>query len=467
MIINTDIAVIGGGPGGYVCAIRCSQFGAKVILIEKETVGGTCSNRGCIPAKAFVESSIRFKQMKEGKKFGLSAKDLNFDFASIQKRKQRIVKQLVKGVEFLLQENHIQVIKGTGSFIDSKTIEITGGVDKYIVKADKIIIATGSKPFKVPIPGIDGKNVITSDKLLEFNEVPESMVIIGGGAIGDEFASVLSSFGTKVTIIEMLSHLIPMEDEEIAIELEKAFRRQKINVHTSCRVTKIEDDDQGQKLVTYLDSNGNEQQANAQCVLLSVGRIPEIKGLNPETAGIKVGKRGIIVNSKLETNIEGIYAIGDCIEPPHPMLAYTASLEGEIAAENALGHEPKEIDYFSTPSCIFTDPEVSSTGLREREAREKEMNVLIGKFPYKGIGKAVIHGEPRGLVKVILDADTHEVLGCHIIGAHATELIAEPTLAVSKKLTAEDIIETQHCHPVFYEIFKEAILDGLDRAIHK
>ncbi len=464
---KTDVAIIGGGPGGYVCAIRCTQLGAKVILIEKDKVGGTCLNRGCIPAKALVESSIRYKQMREAKKFGLSATEINFNYDAIQKRKQRVVGQIVKGVEFLLQENKIKVLKGTGSFIDSKTIKITGGDEEYIIKADKIIIATGSKPFKVPIPGIDGKNVITSKELLELDEVPESIIIIGGGVIGDEFACILSTFGAKVTIVEMLPQLIPYEDEEIAIELEKAFRRQKIKVNTSCRVTKIEDDETGHKLVIYLDKEGNEQYVTAQYVLLSVGRIPEIDGLNPEAAGIKVGKRGIIANTKLETNVEGIYVIGDCIEFPHPMLAYTAAQEGEIAAENALGHGPKEMDYRETPSCIFTDPEIGSTGLREKEATEKDMNVLIGRFPYKGIGKAVIHGEPRGFVKVILDADTHEILGCHIIGAHATELIAEPTLAVKKRLTAEDIIETQHCHPVFYEILKEAVLDALGRAIHK
>ena len=466
--VKAEIVILGGGPGGYVSAIRAAQLGANpVVVIEKDTIGGTCLNRGCIPAKAFVESSIRYKQAKEAKKFGISISDISFDFTKIQQRKQQVVSRITKGVGYLLEGRGIKVLKGSGSFIDNRTVKVTGGEEEYTVSASKaIIIATGSKSFLVPIPGVDGKNVITSDEILDFSEVPKSLVVIGGGVIGDEFACVFNSFGCKVTVVEMLDYLIPMEDQEMGIELEKAFKRQKIAVHTKSRVTKISDDETGLKKVTFIDPNGDEQEVTADYVLMSVGRIPEINGLNPEAAGIETGNRGIKANSKLETNVPGIYVIGDVIEGPHPMLAYTASQEGEIAAENIMGHEAV-MDYRATPSCIFTDPEVASVGLREHEAKEKDQNILIGRFPFAGIGKAVIHGEVRGLVKVILDGDNHEILGCHIIGPHATELIAEMTLAVQNRMTANDIIETQHCHPVLYEAIKEAVLDALGRAIHK
>ncbi|MFX1534225.1 MAG: dihydrolipoyl dehydrogenase [Promethearchaeota archaeon] len=464
---ETDIAVIGGGPGGYVAAIRAVQLGAKVILIEKDAIGGTCLNRGCIPTKALIESAVRYNKIKEAKQFGISVKDLSFDFTQIQKRKNQIVRRLVKGIEFLLKSRGIETLHGLGSFVDASTIKVTGGEEEYEVKASKIIIATGSKPGKVPIPGIDGKNVITSDELLEFDVVPETMIVIGGGVIGAEFASIFNTFGSKVTVIEMLPTLIPMEDEELGLELEKAFKRHKIPTYTSSRVTNIADNENGEKIVTFTDKDGSEQQVSAQYVLVSVGRISQLDGLNLEAAGVEY-RRGIYVNTKMETSVPNIYAIGDAIEmqPLSPMLAYTASQEGEVAAENAMGHNI-EMTYHAVPSVIFTDPEVASVGLTEKAAKENFSNVLVGRFPFQGLGKAAILGEGRGFVKVIVNGDTKQIIGASIIGPHATELIAELVLGVQNKLKISDFAETQHSHPVLYEGIKEAVLDAEGRAIHK
>lgn len=467
--INTEIAVIGGGPGGYVAAIRAAQLGAKVVVIEKGSLGGTCLNRGCIPAKAYVESSIRYQSIKEASKFGLGASDVTFDFSKIQKRKNQVVKRIVKGVEALLASRNIQVLIGTGSFVDSNTIKVSGGEEEFLVKSEKIIVATGSKCL-IPsfIPGSTGNNVIGSDKVLDFDFVPKSMIIIGGGVIGCEFANVFNTFGCKITIIEMLSTLIPMEDEEVGKELESALKRQRIVVNTSCKVTNIGDSENGEKVVTYIDPEGNEQKITSEYVILSIGRIPDLEGLELDKAGIEKGRRGIPVNRKMETNVKGIYAIGDVIEViESPMLAYIASEEGEVAVENAILNKEKEMIYEAIPSCIFTSPEVGSVGFTEKEAKEKFNEILVGNFPFKGIGKAVIHNETRGFVKVIFDKQNEIIIGAHIIGPHATELISELTLAVKNKLNVHQIIDTLHCHPVLYEAIREAALDALGRAIHK
>ncbi|MFX0062192.1 MAG: dihydrolipoyl dehydrogenase [Candidatus Hermodarchaeota archaeon] len=464
---ETDIAVIGAGPGGYVAAIRAVQLGAKVILIEKDAVGGTCLNRGCIPTKALVESAVRYNKIREANKFGISVKDLSFDFTQIQRRKNQIVKRLVKGIEFLIKSRGIETLHGLGSFVDANTIKVTGGEEEYEVTASKIIIATGSKSGKVPIQGIDGKNVITSEEMLEISEVPESIVVIGGGVIGAEFASIFNTFGSKVTVIELLPTLIPMEDQEVGLELEKAFKRHKITVHTNSRVTTIGDKENGEKVINFFDKDTTEQQVSAQYVLLAVGRFSQLDGLNLDAAGVKY-RRGIYVNKRMETNVTNIYAIGDAIEmdPPSPMLAYTASQEGEVAAENAMGHNV-EMNYHAVPSVIFTEPEVASVGFTEKTARENIPNVLVGRFPFQGLGKAAIMGEGRGFIKVLLNGDTKEIIGASIIGPHATELIAELTLAVQNKLKLSHFVETQHSHPVLYEGIKEAVLDAEGRAIHK
>ena len=464
--IDTDIAIIGGGPAGYVAAIRASQLNAKVVLIERGQVGGTCLNRGCIPTKVIVESAKRCNALREMSKFGLKSEYLGVDYPAIHKRKVRIVKRLIKGINFLLKSKNVSVIHGEGSFIDSHTISVKGWEEEYNVVTKKTIIATGSKPSFIPIPGIDGTKVLTSDDILELTFIPKSLIIIGGGAIGGEFTCAFKCFGSEVTVIEMLPHLIPMEDKDLGIELERTFRRNGIKVHTSSRVTRISDTPAGNKRVNFSDSEGKEHVVEGEYVLVSIGRASNIEGLSLDTIGVKYG-RGITVNTKMETNVPDVYAVGDVIQGvPSPMLAYTASHEGEVAAENALGHEV-EMTYDGIPSTIFTNPEVSSVGLSEEKAKEKYDNILVGKFPFQGNARAVIAGKNRGFVKVILNQETTEILGVHIIGHRATEMISEGALAVGNRMKADDLTKVEHSHPVLYEAIKEAVLDAQGKAIHK
>jgi dihydrolipoamide dehydrogenase len=464
--IDTDIAIIGGGPAGYVAAIHARQLNAEVVLIERGQLGGTCLNRGCVPTKVIVESAKKCNSLRAMSKFGLQSEYIGVDYPAIQKRKVRIVKRLVKGVNYLLKSKGVKVLSGQGSFIDPLTISVVGWEKEYRVSAKKIIIATGSKPSFIPIPGIDGTKVLTSDDMLELGVLPKSLIVIGGGAIGGEFACAFKCFSTEVTVIEMLSHLIPMEDPDLGIELENAFKRNGIKVHTSSRVTRISDTPAGNKRVSFIDSEGNEQNVEAEYVLVSIGRGPNIEGLNLDAIGVKC-ERGIIVNNKMETNIPDIYAVGDVIQGvPSPMLAYTASHEGEVAVENALGHEV-EMHYKGIPSTVFTNPEVSSVGLTEKEAKEKYGDILIGKFPFQGNARAIIAGKNRGFVKVILNAKNKEIIGVHIIGINATELISEGALAVVNHMKAADVTKVEHSHPVLYETIKEAVLDAQGKAIHK
>ncbi|MHA2245104.1 MAG: dihydrolipoyl dehydrogenase [Candidatus Hodarchaeales archaeon] len=468
-IIHTEIAILGGGSAGYVAAIRAAQLKANsVILIEKGQVGGTCLNRGCIPTKVLIESAKRCKALREMSRFGLKSEYLGVDFFRIQKRKNMIVRRLVKGIKFLLKNADVRVLNGEGRFIDPHTISVTAFNRKFRVSAEKVVIATGSKPFFVPIPGIDGVKVLSSKELLELDQIPKSLIVIGGGAIGGEFACAFRCFEeSDVTIVEMLPRLIPMEDSDLSKELEAAFKRTGIKVHTGSRVTRISDTPIGKKRVTFTDSENNESNIEADYVLVSIGRAPAISGLNLDLIGVK-HDRGIIVNNKMETNIPGVYAAGDVVQGvPSPMLAYTASHEGEVAVENALGHEEAEMNYHAIPSTIFTNPEISSVGLTEEKAKDKYSEILVGKFPFQGNGRAIIAGANRGFVKVILDAKTTEIIGVHIIGPNATELIAEGALAVANRMKAKDLVKVEHAHPVFYETIKEATLDALGSAIHK
>ena len=464
--IATDITIIGGGPAGYVAAIRAAQLGAKVVLVEKGQIGGTCLNRGCIPTKVFVESAKRCKSLREMARFGLKSEYLGVDFPTLLKRKTMIVKRLVRGVNFLLKKIDIQVLIGEGRFIDAHTISVSSLEKKYVVTTKKTLIATGSKPFFVPIPGIDGAKVLTSKEMLEITSLPQSLIVIGGGVVGGEFACVFRCFEkTDVTVVEMLPRLLPMEDADLGEELKASFKRTGIGVHTGSRVTRISDTPAGNKRVTFTDQEGKEVNIEAEYVLVSIGRTPSLDGLNLRGAGIKYD-RGIFVNSRMETNVPDIYAAGDVVQGvPSPMLAYTASHEGEVAVENALGHDV-EMSYHAIPSTIFTNPEVSSVGYSEEKAREIFGQILVGKFPFQGNGRAIIAGHNRGFVKVILDAKTTEIVGVHIIGPFATEMISEAALAVANQMKAKDIIKVEHAHPVVYESLKEAILLALGRPIH-
>ena len=458
---QSDVVIIGGGPAGYVAAIRASQLGGKVILIEKDSLGGTCLNRGCIPTKALLHSVEVLESVRKGKDYGINAGELIIDFTKIMNRKNTVVKTLVSGVQYLMRNNAIEVIKGTGKVISPTEVEVDDG-QKENIKTDKIILTPGSIPSVVPIPGVDGPGVITSDDALQLSEIPQTLLVIGGGAIGVEFATIFAKLGTKVTIVEMLPQIIPTEDQELAVSLKQALEKDGIKIFTGTQVSRIEDDPEGNKLVSVVTGEG-EQKLTAELVLVAVGRKPNIEGLGLEKIGIKTERGSIVVNERMETNIPGIYAAGDAIGGI--LLAHVASAEGEVAVENALGKD-SVMDYRVVPRCIYTMPEVAAVGLTESQAKEKGLNLKVGKFPFTANPRALILGQPNGFVKVLSDAKSGEIFGVHIFGPQATELISEAALAMKMGATASEISSTIHAHPTLSEAIKETALDVERIAVH-
>jgi len=458
---QSDVVIVGGGPAGYVAAIRASQLGGKVILIEKDALGGTCLNRGCIPTKALLHSVEILESARRGKDYGINAGELIIDFTKIMNRKDTVVNTLVTGVQYLMKSNAIEVIKGTGKLISPTEVEVDSG-QQEAVRATGIVLAPGSVPSTVPIPGVDGSGVITSDDALQLSEIPQSLLVIGGGAIGVEFATIFAKLGTKVTIVEMLPQIIPAEDHELSMSLKRVLERDGIKIFTSAQVSRIEDDPEGDKLVSVVTGEG-EQKLTAELVLVAVGRKPNIEGLGLERVGIKTERGSITVNDRMETNIPGIYAAGDAIGGI--LLAHVASAEGEVAVENALGKDSM-IDYKVVPRCIYTMPEVAAVGLTESQAREEGLNLKVGRFPFTANPRALILGQPDGFVKVLSDAKSEEIFGVHIFGPQATELISEATLAIKMEATVSEISSTIHAHPTLSEAIRETALDAEGIAVH-
>ncbi len=457
-----NITIIGGGPGGYVAAIRAAQLGAHVTLIEKGTLGGTCLNRGCVPTKALLQSADILAEIRNAAAFGISVEGVSIDFSAVTKRKEAVVKQLVAGVTSLMRKNKINVVKGIGTLIDAKTVGILGERNK--ISAESIIIATGSKPARVPIKGIDKPGVITSDEALNMEQLPKSIVIIGGGVIGLEFAQILHRMGSKVAIVEMMPQILPTEDMEIANTLEKILKKDGIDILTNATVTSIRSAQPDEKVISFTIKDGNgEQERIAEKVLLSVGRRPNTDDLGIEKLGLTMDKGRIVVNERMETNIPGVYAIGDVIGGL--MLAHVAMEEGKCAAENSLGADGK-MDYRAAPRCVYTSPEVASVGLTEVEAKEEYGDIKIGRFPFMASGRALILNEMAGMVKIIADARYGQILGVHILGPQATELIAEAVLGIKLEATFDDIASTIHAHPTLSEVVMEAALDTGGKAIH-
>ncbi len=452
---DVHVVVIGGGPGGYPAAIRVAQLGGKVTIIEKDQFGGTCLNRGCIPTKSLLQSAGVYHTAKESKVFGINIKGASVDFPAVMSRKNTIVKQLVGGLGGILKSHGMKIINGTGEIVDATTVKVkeTG----EIIKADKIIIATGSVPSKVPIPGVDLPGVINSDGALNLDKLPDSILIIGGGVIGMEFAQVMKRVDVDVTVVEMLPQILPYEDAEIAKGFAGMVQKEGIEIHTSTSVSKIEDK-KGKKLVTFGD-----KQKEVDLVLVAVGRSPYTEGLGLDKVGVAMDKGFIKVNEYLETSVPGIYAIGDVIG--NYMLAHMATAEGETAAMNVLGGRHK-MSYRSVPRAVYTSPEVASVGMTEKEAKEKCGDVQIGRFPFVGCGKALVINETGGLVKIIADKKYGEVLGVAILGPHATDLINEAALAIQMEATFEEIAHTIHAHPTIAESIMEAALDVDAKAIH-
>lgn len=455
------VVIIGAGPGGYVAAIRAAQLGAQVTVVEDTEVGGTCLNRGCIPTKAIIASTEMLEKIKDFQEYGLEIKgEVSASLDRIIERKEKVVGTLVKGIKGLFKGLGIELIEGRGKVLGSGKVRATlkDGAQKE-KDADKIIIATGSRPLKIPAFPFDGKSILSSDDILGLKEIPKSLIIIGAGVIGCEFATIFRSLGTEITIVEMLPHSVSTEDEEISEVLERELKKRKIKLILNTKVEKVIREN-GDVVATLTDGS----EIRAEKILVSIGRAFNTDNIGLEESGINKGKRGeILVNERMETNIPGIYAIGDVIGGM--MLAHVASAEGLIAVENALGGN-RGMDYRVVPSGIFTSPEIGSVGLREKDAIQKGYDIKIGRFPFRALGKAHASGEIAGMVKIIVDAKDDKVLGVHIIGPHATDLVHEAALAMKMGATAKDIAYTIHAHPTFSEAIMEASEDVHGMAIH-
>ena len=455
-----DIVIIGGGPGGYVAAIRGAQLGGKIALIEKDTVGGTCLNRGCIPTKAMLASADVFNKVKEAAEFGVNVENYSVSLEKIIERKDAVVKQLTGGVSSLLDYHKVTVLKGNGVIKNNNSVEVTkadGFVE--VVEAKNIVIATGSEAATIAALGYDGVNVMTSTELLNLKEQPKSLLIIGAGVIGCEFASVFSSLGTQVTLVEALDRVLPMVDEEISKRFTMLLKKKKIGVNTGVMVEKVAKGPEG--MVVSLN-NGKELVADK--VLIGIGRTYNSKGIGLENVGVETGKRGeILVDTKMKTNVENIYAIGDV--NGKVLLAHAASAQGNTVVENILKGKNEDADVSFVPSAVYTFPEIAFIGLNEQEAREK-YEVKVGKFPFTACGKALCIGEKDGFIKVIAEAGTDRILGVQIMGPHATDLICEAVLAIRKGLSVEDVAKTIHAHPTISESMMEAFEAVHGLAIH-
>lgn len=458
---KTQLLVIGGGPGGYVAAMKAAMLGLEVTLVERDRVGGTCLNRGCIPTKAVLHSAELYHQMKNSADTGVTAENVKLDLAQVDRHKQKIVDTLVKGVEGLLRARKVTLVPGEASFVSPDTVAVQkadGSIEK--ISAGKIIIAAGSKPSAPPIPGIGGKNVITSTEALQVGELPESMIIIGGGVIGMEIGAAYSRFGVKITVIEALDRILPPVDAEISAEYVKQIRGQ-MEIHTGSRVEKISDRD-GKKIVEY-SSGGKKFEASADKVLVCIGRLPDTDSLHLERAGVKTERGAVIIDEEFRTNVPGIWCIGDA--NAKCMLAHAASAQGIAVAERLAGKKSgMRLDL--VPSCIYTDPEIASVGMTEEQAKEAGIDYNVGRFPFRGNGRALILGKAAGFVKIIGDKKYGEILGVHIIGPNATELIAECAAAMHLEACVEDIAETIHAHPTVSEAVMEAAESFLGGAIH-
>ena len=455
-----DIIIIGGGPAGYVSAIRGAQLGAKIAVVEKKSLGGTCLNRGCIPTKALYASAKALATARKADKFGVQVKDIALDFAKVVARKNDVVNKLVGGIRQLLKGNGVEILEGE-AFLESKgQIKITRADGlKGTITAKKVIIATGSEPAMIPAFNIDGKNVITSTEMLSLEAVPKTLLIIGGGVMGCEFASIFAEFGSKVTIVELLPTILATEDKQVSRVILKNFKDKGVDVFTEVSVQSVQDTGNGVK-TTLADG----KEFITEKVMVSIGRSFNSQGFGLEALGVNTEKGRIVVNDKMETSVQDVYAAGDVIGGM--LLAHIASSEGIVAVNNALGKDMK-MDYAIVPAGIFTDPEIASVGLREKDAKEKGIDVSIGRFPYVACGKALCMGEEEGFVQILSDPGTDKVLGCSIIGAHATDLIQEVAVAMKAGIKVKDIAETIHAHPTLPELVMEAAEDVHGMAIHK
>jgi dihydrolipoamide dehydrogenase len=457
-----DVAVIGSGPGGYVAAIKGSQLGLKIALIEKyPKFGGTCLHWGCIPTKALLLNAELYEKALNGKEFGILYKDVNLDFRLVKARKDKIVKKLAGGTDFLMKKNRVATLRGRGVLAAPGVVHVQGEANAE-VRARNLVVATGSEAKLIPGLELDGRHILTNKEILDLESVPKSLLIVGAGAVGVEFASIFSRFGAEVTIVEMLPRVTPLEDEEISEELRKALAKRRIKILTDARLENLAvRDGQVQAAVTV---GGETKEITAEKALIAVGRRPVTEGIGLESLGVATMRGYITVNEGMQTSVPGVFAIGDVT--PTQQLAHLASHEGILAMRRIAGEAAEGINYDLVPNCTFTTPEVASVGLTERAARERGFDVVSARFPFAAVSKATILGENEGFVKIVCDGKYKEILGVHMIGPHVTELIGEATALIGLEATAADVSHLIHAHPTVSEAIMEAAHAIYGAAIH-
>ncbi len=453
-----DIIVLGSGPGGYVTAIRASQLGFKTAVVEKENLGGVCLNWGCIPTKALIKSAQVFEYLKHAEDYGLKVKEAEADFDAVIKRSRGVAEGMSKGVQFLMKKNKIDVINGFGKLKPGKKVDVDG--KEY--SADHIIVATGARSRELPSLPQDGKKVIGYREAMTLKEQPKKMIVVGSGAIGVEFAYVYNSMGTEVTIVEYMDRIVPVEDADVSKQLEKSFKKNGINIMTSAEVIKV--DTSGTGVKATVKTKKGEEVLEADIVLSAVGIKTNIENIGLEEVGIAVDRDKILVNDYYQTNIPVYYAIGDVT--PGQALAHVASAEGILCVEKIAGQHVEKLDYGNIPGCTYCSPEVASVGLTEQQAKDKGIDIKVGKFPFSASGKASAGGNKDGFVKVIFDAKYGEWLGCHMIGAGVTDMIAEAVLGRKLETTGHEVLKAVHPHPTMSEAVMEAVADAYDEVIH-
>ncbi len=455
---KADVAVVGTGPGGYVAAIRCAQLGLSVVAVEDDRAGGVCLNWGCIPTKALLRNAEVLHLVERAADFGISVGEVRADYAAAVKRSRGVADRMAKGVEFLFRKNKITLLAGRGVLKTSTTVEVKGPAGTDTIEARAVILATGSEPKSLPGIAIDEELVLSSNGAVRQERRPASLVVIGAGAVGVEFADVYRAYGTEVTILEALPRLVPVEDEEVSALLARVFGRRGITVKTGVKVSGITRGGPG--VVVATDAGRFE----AEQVLMAVGRGAKVKDVGLEALGVTMERGFVRVSPTMETSVKGLYAIGDMARPP--LLAHKAMAEGVVAAETIAGRDPRPVDYMNVPSCTYCRPQIASLGLGEARARENGRDVTVGKFPFTANGKAVALGETEGFVKVVADKATGEILGVHIVGPEATEMIHEFAVGRTLEATLEEIVHTIHAHPTLSEAALEATLAALGHAIH-
>lgn len=458
-----DLIVIGSGPGGYVAAIRASQLGMKVGVVEKAEVGGICLNWGCIPTKALLKSANVFEYIKHAKDYGIEVKNFKTDLPAIVKRSREVAASNSKGVQFLLKKNKIELIEGTAKLKKGGKVEVTDASGKKVeYEAKNTIVATGGRSRELPSLKIDGKKIIGYREAMILNDTPKKLLVVGSGAIGVEFAYFYQAIGTEVTIVEFLPRIVPVEDEEVSQALDKSFKKMGMTIHINSEVTKV--DTSGNGCVATIKTPTGEIKVEADIVLSAVGIATNLEGIGLEDVGVKTEKGKVIVDDFYKTNVTGVYAIGDIVKGP--ALAHVASAEGIICVEKIAGKNPKPLDYNNIPGCTYCSPEIASVGYTEEAARKAGYEIKVGKFPFSASGKAKAAGATEGFVKVIFDAKYGEWLGAHFIGANVTEMIAEVVAARNLETTGHEIIKTVHPHPTMSEAIMEAAAAAYGEVIH-